>query len=317
VDDAVAREIAWSPDILPDFEAAKLGESSGGPTLVRPARQHPHPRAAVLHVHGYNDYFFQEHLAHAFLDAGHAFYAVDLRRAGRSLVRGEIPHLMSNIGEPGEDLSLAAEAIAQLHPGTPLVVHAHSTGGLSAAVWAADRRPAPLRGLVLDSPLFGRRERGVKRWGPVVLPILGSLKPMAVVSSHPSVYARNLHIDGGGRWEFDTALKRPEGVPARAVWALTVQRAQQRIARGRLSIEVPVLVARASESGSESHDNPLLDEQDIVVDVEAIARLGERLGPHVEHVVVPGGIHELSLSRRGPRELYLSAVMTWIATVTA
>jgi alpha-beta hydrolase superfamily lysophospholipase len=140
---------------------------------------------------------------------------------------------------------------------------------------------------------------------------------MAVVSTHPSVYAKNLHVDGGGRWEFDTSLKRPEGVPARAIWALAVQGAQARIARGDLTVDVPVLVARAGESGPESDDNPRLDEQDIVVDVEAIARLGSRLGLHVDHLVIPGGIHELSLSRREAREHYLSAVVTWIATVTA
>jgi alpha-beta hydrolase superfamily lysophospholipase len=268
-------------------------------------------------VHGYNDYFFQEHLAHAFLDAGHAFYAVDLRRAGRSLLPGDIPHLMSDIAEPGVDLSAASEALGVLHPGVPLVVHAHSTGGLSAAVWAADRAPQHLAGLVLDSPLFGRRERGFRRLGPILLPALGILRPLAVVSSHPSVYASNLHVDGGGRWEFDKALKRPEGVPARASWALAVLRAQQRIARGRLAISVPVLVARSARSGEESHDNPELDEQDIVVDVDAIARLGPTLGTRVDEVVVPGGIHELSLSQEGARRRYLDAVMAWIDKVTA
>jgi alpha-beta hydrolase superfamily lysophospholipase len=140
---------------------------------------------------------------------------------------------------------------------------------------------------------------------------------MMVVSSHPSVYATHLHVDGGGRWDFDTELKRPRGVPARAAWALAVLRAQRRISRGRLRIDRPVLVARAAQSGAESPDNPLIDEQDIVVDVAAIARLAPRLGADVEQVVVPGGIHELSLSSARAREHYLGSVLAWIDRVTA
>lgn len=318
VDDVVARPLSWRPDILPDFEAATLGAAGErGPTLVRPVRQRSEPRAVVLHVHGYNDYFFQEHLAHAFLDHGLAFYALDLRRAGRSLRPDDVPHLMRSIAEPGQDLSLAASAIAELHPGIPLVVHAHSTGGLSASVWAADSAPPAVVGLALDSPLFGRREHGIQRLSPVLLPILGTLRPMMIVSRRPSVYATHLHVDGGGRWDFDTELKRPEGVPARAVWALTVLRAQQRISRGRLHIPFPVLVARSQESGPESSDNPRLDEQDIVVDVDAVARLAPRLGAHVEELVIPGGVHELSLSSTPARDIYLDGLVRWIDRVTA
>ena len=41
---------------------------------------------AVLYVHGYNDYFFQETLARTFNDSCFNFYAVDLRKYGRSLL---------------------------------------------------------------------------------------------------------------------------------------------------------------------------------------------------------------------------------------
>src|SRR5680860_1867760 len=82
-----ASAARWVPDIVTGFEQASIA----GVTLVRPLRQPDRPRSAVLHVHGYNDYFFQDHLARAFTDAGHAFYAVDLARAGRSLRPGDTP----------------------------------------------------------------------------------------------------------------------------------------------------------------------------------------------------------------------------------
>ena len=77
---------------------------------------------------------------------GLAFYAVDMRGAGRSLEPGEHPHDMADIAEPGDDIAAACDAIAALHPGLPIVVHGHSTGGLSAAIWAADRPHPQLAG---------------------------------------------------------------------------------------------------------------------------------------------------------------------------
>lgn len=302
----------WKPDVLAGFSAASLGPA----TLVRLDPPPPQARAAVLHVHGYNDYFFNAEFALAMADAGFAFYAVDLRRAGRSLRLADHPHDMADVAEPGDDIDAAVGAIADAHPGMPIVVHAHSTGGLSAAIWAADRPRPSFAGLVLDSPLFGRVLTRTQRAQMLALPAIARRQPERIVSSHPSVYAKHLHVTGGGRWDFDVALKRPTGVPVRAQWLAAVTRAQARIAAG-LGLEVPVLVARSAQTGPERDDNPRLDEQDIVVDVEAIARLAPRLGSDVTELVVPGGIHDLALSAPGPRAVYLDGVLTWLDRVLA
>ena len=39
----------------------------------------------MLYLHGWNDYFFQTHVADYLTDLGYDFYAVELRRYGRSL----------------------------------------------------------------------------------------------------------------------------------------------------------------------------------------------------------------------------------------
>jgi len=77
----------WRPDPLgPGWEQRTLALSAADPDLVATVvRRAPDPGAApggsaVLHVHGFNDYFFQTHLADAFAAAGHTFYALDLRR---------------------------------------------------------------------------------------------------------------------------------------------------------------------------------------------------------------------------------------------
>ena len=88
----------FQPDVLAGFSAAPID----GITLVRPDAAVASPRAAVLHVHGYNDYFYQAELAKWFGDRGLAFYAVDMRRSGRSLKPGDHPHDMADIAEQGD-----------------------------------------------------------------------------------------------------------------------------------------------------------------------------------------------------------------------
>ena len=58
-------------------------------TLVR--RMQPETDRAVLYVHGYNDYFFQSQMADSLNSWGVNFYAVDLRKYGRSLLPGQTP----------------------------------------------------------------------------------------------------------------------------------------------------------------------------------------------------------------------------------
>ncbi len=332
---------AQTVELLPDED---------GPVVTTVVRYRPEddpealtvvpPRFVMLHLHGWNDYFHQRELARRCAALGAAFYAVDLRRAGRSLLghghhhdRDQVhdhdrdhhpgpgaddalpPHYVASLREAGADLSAAAHAVRELEPGLPLVVHAHSTGGLSATLWAHAVRDDPAHGpdlLVLDSPFFslgGSRLADAGR--SAVLEVLGRRRPLAVVSANPSEYATRQHASRGGRWEFDTTLKRPEGLPARAGWLRTVTRAQARLARG-LAVPGPVLVARSDSSGPDRPDNPRLDAQDTVLDVGRIAALTPRVGPDTTPLVVPGGVHDLALSADTPRHAYLDGVLGWL-----
>ncbi len=304
-------EADWSDDVLAGYQRTPLGAA----TLVRPRVQPDAPTSAVLHVHGYNDYFFQTHLGNAFVDSGRAFYAVDLARAGRSLVPGDIPHYMADVAEQGEDIDAAVRAIAELHPGLAIVVHGHSTGGLTTAMWAADKGHPALAGVILDSPLFGKRYGLAQRVGSHALPLIAAVRPRGEVSRGPSIYATHQHVTGGGRWDFDVAWKRPQGLRARVAWANAVRVAEARISKG-LRLPVPVLVARSDSSGPDVADNPLLDSQDTVLDVAQIARMAPLLGDHVTELVISGGVHELSLSREKPRAAYLDGVLGWLASLS-
>jgi len=302
----------YAPDVLPGFEARSLRAA----TLVRPTHQPSAPRAALLHVHGYNDYFFHVEFARAMLATGIAFYAEDLARAGRSLRPGEHPHDMLDAAEQGADITDAMDAIAAELPGVPVIVHGHSTGGLTASVWAHDSPHPALAGLALNSPLFGLAMRPHQRAAlPIVLAALRR-HPERVVVPGRSPYAERLHVSGGGSWEFNTEWKRPAGVDTRASWLGAVQRAIARLSRG-LDIRVPVFVARSAQAGRDSHANGQAGRQDTVVDVAAIARLAPRLGSQVTSVVIEGGLHDLVLSEPDARADYLDRLTAWIDTVCA
>jgi alpha-beta hydrolase superfamily lysophospholipase len=292
------------------FQEASVGEA----TLVRSVASPPGARAAFLHVHGYNDYFFQDHLARAVVDAGYAFYAVDLRHAGRSLRPDVIPHFVTDLGDYHPDLDAAVHAVRALEPGLPLVVHAHSTGGLTTSLWAHARRSEPSLApdvLVLNSPFLDLA--GAWPWRSVsarLVEVLGRRRPLAVLSTSASMYATYQLRTNGGRWSFDTTLKRPEGVPARAGWLRAVLHGQAALAGG-LAIACPVLLARSATSGRDSADNPLLDAQDTILDVARMARRAPLLGDRVDQLVVDGAVHDLALSADGPRTAYLRGMLSW------
>ncbi|NNU28729.1 alpha/beta fold hydrolase [Isoptericola sediminis] len=311
-DDTVAT--TWRPDELlgGPFESTPVG----GGTLVRSATAPPRPRAVVLHLHGYNDYFFQDHFARALEAQGVALLGVDLPGAGRSLRADQIPHFVTDLREHGPALTAAVHAARAAAHGVPLVLHAHSTGGLLAALWAhAHRGRGDVDALALDSPFLDLHASWLQRTlGTWVLDAVGPWSPTAVLSTTPSVYATHQLATNGGRWDFDVRYKRPEGQPVRAGWLRAVRRGQARVARG-LAIDVPVLVARSDRSGPDVATNPDLDVQDTVLDVAQIARLAPRLGDRVDTLTVPGGVHDLLLSREEPRLRYLTGLTGWIDDV--
>lgn len=325
---------AWQPDALPGWQARTLdlGADEDGPlvaTLVRRAPSAASARAgddarepaddpagggpAVLYVHGYNDYFFQTHLAEAFEARGYAFYALDLRRCGRSIRPWTTPHYCTDLREYAEDLTVAARILRDELGHDRLVVNAHSTGGLTASLWAHSVRGSDLLdALVLNSPWFDLNAHWFSRVVSTrVLDALGPLDPHRVIGGGPSAYSRSLHVSNGGEWEYDLALKPPGGYPPRAGWLRAVRRGHARLSRG-LDIRVPVLVCSAARSGPNSEDNPDLRCSDTVLDVRQIAYRAPLLGDDVTYEPIEGGVHDLALSARPARETYLRVVLGWL-----
>lgn len=118
----------------------------------------PAPEKVVLYLHGWADYFLQAELADHLVASGFHFYALDLRKFGRSLREWQTPGYTADLAVYDEDIAAALAAIGTDiagrtgRPGDPTVhVLAHSLGGLVAALWA-DRNPGQLGTLILNAP---------------------------------------------------------------------------------------------------------------------------------------------------------------------
>ena len=110
------QPVPWSPDsLLPGFEAVTLRfpDDYDGPvraTLVRRRAAAP-TRRAVLYIHGFIDYFHQAHLAGEYNARGYHFYALDLRKYGRSLRGDPHPNFVKDVREYYPEISAAIAPI--------------------------------------------------------------------------------------------------------------------------------------------------------------------------------------------------------------
>jgi alpha-beta hydrolase superfamily lysophospholipase len=218
----------WSPDFLDGYETTDLvlpgvEPAPGEPpdvdlvaTLIRKAGPRIGERA-VLYLHGWNDYFFQTHVADYMADLGYDFYALDLRRYGRSIREGQLRGFITNLDDYSLELDAAAELIASDHD--RLLLIGHSTGGLIAALWAA-RNADRLEGLILNSPWLDLQGLAIVRTlGTPVIDALGSRAPTSVIRLPELGFnARSLHISLGGEWDYDLTLKSAPGPPIRTGW---------------------------------------------------------------------------------------------------
>ncbi|MEH0842810.1 alpha/beta hydrolase [Micromonospora sp. CPCC 205711] len=305
-------------DVLgPPYErqTIDLGTDDEGPvvaTLVRRRAERPTGRA-VLYVHGFVDYFFQTHVADFFAERGWDFYALDLRKYGRSLLPHQTPNFCRDLGDYFPELDAAAKIIREDDGHDTLLAMGHSTGGLITSLWADARRDAGLvDGLFLNSPFFDINAPWlVRRPLAAAVSRLGRRAPQRILPfGLGTVYGESLHAEHRGEWTYDLAWKPLAGFPVRAGWLGAIRSGQQRLRAG-LDIPVPVLLACSTRSfkGTRWHDSAAL--ADAVLDVEHMVRWAPRLGRHVTLTRFDGGMHDLTLSGPAVREKVFAEAGRW------
>lgn len=304
----------YGADMLPGFEAATIGlppdyEGEVVATLVR--RRKPGATRAALYIHGFVDYFFQTHVAEVLNDAGYDFYALDLRKYGRSLRDHQAPNFCRSLREYYPDIDVALEAMAA-DGHRRVAVFAHSTGGLLAALYARGGRYRDrIEALALNSPFLRfNQPAAVMRAAPAIA-AAGRVRPYARIVRPYGPYPMSIHTDFHGEWDYDTRLKPHGGWGVRLGWLSAVYRAHGRVEQG-LCNEVRTLVMHSARSigGKEWHEGFM--EADAVLDVEHMRELAPRLGANVTRMEFNGGMHDLTLSREPVRQRVLAELLEWL-----
>ena len=226
----LAETIPLPPDDEGQVVATLVRRTAGGPTTK-----------AVLHVHGFADYFFQTGYAEWWTERGYDFYALDLRKYGRSLRPHQTPNYVTDLRDYFAELDEAWTRVTERDGHDHVVISAHSTGGLIIALWADERQPAELAGagaeLALARPAGQPplRRRRHPRSSSSSAPGSRCARSSAHVTGF---YTRSLHLDHEGEWDFDLPWKPVESFTVYAGWLRAIREGHAELHRG-LDVAVP------------------------------------------------------------------------------
>lgn len=276
---------------LPDDD-----EGSVVATLITLTPDLPNGRA-VLHVHGFADYFFHTEYAEWWTRRGYTFYAIDLRKHGRSLLEHQSPCYVDALDDHFPELDRAWQRITERDAFKSVVLSGHSTGGLTSLLWLQSRQPLELLGVVLNSPWFDMQGSFWTRTvGTTVVRGVGARQPKREISRSVSgLYARSLHRDYEGEWEFNLDWKPLQSFPVYAGWLRAVRNGHTRLHRG-IGLSQPALVLSSGRSSQPTEMGDDAHRTDIVLDVEQIRRWAPAVGRHVTSIAIEDAKHDIFLS---------------------
>lgn len=321
---------SWVPDILGKPFAQRtlqLGEDADGPVVATLVRSLPpgllrmlRPLADVdvLYVHGWSDYFFQRELARFWNRLGARFYALDLRKYGRSLRPGQAPGYIASLSDYDADISAALDAMggpgggdAGGGRGRRLVLMGHSTGGLTLALWAA-RHPGAASALVLNSPWLELQTGAIGR--QAIAPLVQMRARFDPLGAHPVVdlgFYTRAQREIGSLPDSPDGWRPERGFPTHPGWLAAVMAGHARVAGG-VDVGCPALVLLSRHSTSPMQWSDQMTSTDSVLVVDDIARTATRIGNAVTVARIDGAIHDVFLSAPAPRDAAYSALERWL-----
>lgn len=307
----------WQQDILGDnFQMRYVDQGKDYCGNVRSTIIRNRPvvpsRRGILYVHGYNDYFFQKEMAERFVDSCINFYAVDLRKYGRSIMPGQKMFQARDLHEYFADIDSAlfqmeADGVSQI------VIMGHSTGGLITALYMDEHHQSSIEGLILNSPFLEWNFNAFLR--KLAIPAVGSLAAlfpnMEISQGDNTGYAESLLKDYHGEWTYNTDWKLIHSQKVETSWLRAITRAQKQLKK-KGCIDVPVLLLHSSGSVGGSHWTPAYQCNDAVLNVNDISRIGRALGDDVTEDTIDGGLHDLALSATAARQQFYEDIFIWL-----
>lgn len=266
---------------------------------------------AVLYIHGFNDYFFQKEMAEEFIDHNYNFYAVDLRKYGRSIIKDQKKFQVRNLNEYFPDIDSALTVMREEGMDT-IILMGHSTGGLISTYYLLNNPTAKIDALILNSPFFDWN-LGNKEWLVPLISAIGSIFPNLKIPQGESVYGQTLDKNYHGEWEYNTNWKLHYNPYVDAGWIRAIDKAQKFIRKHPFEIKIPILLMYSSESYYQSGWSEEAQQSDAVLDVNDIKSIGRTLGHNITLAKVEGGMHDLFLSKEGVRTALYTYLFNWLS----
>ncbi|WP_078326774.1 alpha/beta hydrolase [Mycobacteroides salmoniphilum] len=320
--------VTWESDVLDGYlrQTIELGIDPDGEgvitaTLVRPEIQ-PETGRAVLMVHGYTDYFFHTELAEHFLARGYRFFALDLRKCGRSRRVHQTPHYISDLSLYDAELNAAVNIITGEASGqntaASLLIYGHSAGGLIVSLWLNRLRAADglgdIAGLILNSPWLDLQGRPFLRSGGTTAAVKAISRfraKQAIPLPHEGAYGASLHKDFHGEFDYNLEWKPVGGFPVRFGWISAIRHGHAELHRG-LDVGVPNLILRSDRSLPGDVDPAAALHGDAVLDVQQIARWAGCIGNYQRIIPIPDAKHDVFLSVTEPRVRAYQELNSWL-----
>lgn len=269
----------------------------------------------ILYIHGFNDYFFQTEMGDNFTKAGYNFYAIDLRKYGRSILNEQKTFEVKDLKEYFAEIDSAIQIINETN-NKKIILMGHSTGGLIASYYLMQsNNNDKIDALILNSPFldFNLSDFEEKYLLPFISTINDFIPNISIKQNGNDAYAQSLLETHHGEWSYNTNWKMPFSPDVSTNWISAIYRAQSEL-KNKAYFDIPILLLRSDNSVYGSEWTEAFNRGDAVLDVNDISYYGKKLGPKVQEVVIKDGLHDIFLSRKPLREAVYKYLFDWLKT---
>ncbi|WP_029902166.1 alpha/beta hydrolase [Prevotella sp. 10(H)] len=280
-------------------------------TLVRRLAEDK-AQKAVFYVHGFNDYFFQAEMAEQFNVNGFNFYAVDLRKYGRSHLPNQKLNDIRNLKDYYEEILLSLNII-RTEGNNEIVLLGHSTGGLILTLFAKDHADSNLfDALILNSPFFDFNQSKLEKFFIPIAAFFGRLMPnVTIAGGFSEEYGKSIHKSYRGEWNYDLKWKPNVAPKINLGWLRAIHLGQKQL-RKVFHIPRPILVLHSAHSVDNMKDEKQVSTRDAILNVKDIDRIARNINGKVQISTIDGGLHDLMLSGKSVRKNVYDTIFGWL-----
>lgn len=311
--------IVYKEDILKDgfeqttFHQTEDYEGKVTATLVR-KRNKKSTTKAVLYLHGFNDYFFQKSMANEFIKNDFHFYALDLRKYGRSILPHQKINNVRDLSEYFEDIDKALNVI-KTEKNEQVILAGHSTGGLIITLYAAERKQSDLFvALYCNSPFYDMNLPNYQKkyMIPVVASVGKRFPDLKIPGGFSEFYGWSLHHDHFGEWDYDLNWKPNIAYPIHIGWIGAISDGHSKIKSG-VVLDKPILIMHSEKSIFPSEWSEEMFDGDAILNINDIIENAEKIkAPKKSIVGVEGAVHDLVLSNKKTRAMVYTILFDWL-----